>query len=134
MPALGWCLLRGDACSGGNLLLGLGVPARGCLLWGACSWGVACSWGCLLWRGVPAPRWCACTGGGCLLLGVPAAEADPPFPHVNRMTDRCKNINLATTSLQPVKGKREQCRNTSICLGDNKIHEVSKTFCSHSFY
>ena len=32
--------------------------------------------------------------------GIPACtEADPP---VNRMTDRCKNITLATTSLRPV--------------------------------
>ena len=36
--------------------------------------------------------------GGC---GIPACtEADPP--PVNRMTDRCKNITLATTSLRPV--------------------------------
>ena len=33
--------------------------------------------------------------------GIPACtEADPP--PVNRMTDRCKNITLATTSLRPV--------------------------------
>ena len=32
--------------------------------------------------------------------GIPACtEADPP---VNRMTDRCKNITLATTLLLPV--------------------------------
>ena len=42
--------------------------------------------------------------GGCLLPGrgggIPTCtEADPP---VNRMTDRCKNITLATTSLRPV--------------------------------
>ena len=37
-------------------------------------------------------------GGGC---GIPACtEADTP--PVNRMTDRCKNITLATTSLRPV--------------------------------
>ena len=34
--------------------------------------------------------------------GIPACtEADPP--PVNRMTDRCKNNTLATTSLRPVK-------------------------------
>ena len=47
--------------------------------------------------GVSAP-------GGCLLGGVdiPACtEADTP--PVNRMTDWCKNITLATTSLRPVK-------------------------------
>ena len=38
-------------------------------------------------------------GGGS--SGIPACtEADPP---VNRMTDRCKNITLATTSLRPEK-------------------------------
>ena len=37
-----------------------------------------------------------CWGGG----GIPACtKADPP---VNRMTNRCKNITLATTSLRPV--------------------------------
>ena len=48
--------------------------------------------------GVPAARGGArgvCRGGG-----IPACtEADPP---VNRITDRCKNITLATTSLRPV--------------------------------
>ena len=38
--------------------------------------------------------------------GIPAStEADPtppPPPPVNRMTNRCKNITLATTSLRPV--------------------------------
>ena len=56
--------------------------------------GVSGPGGCLL-QGVcvPAP------GGGC---GIPACtEADTP--PVNRMTDRCKNITLATTSLRPVK-------------------------------
>ena len=60
--------------------------------------GVPPSWG----EGVPPSL------GGCLLLGgggvcgIPACtEADPP--PVNRMTNRCKNITLATTLLQPVK-------------------------------
>ena len=50
--------------------------------------GSAPGGGCLVW-------------GGCLLPGggIPACtEADP----VNRMTERCKNITLATTSLRPV--------------------------------
>ena len=46
---------------------------------------------------------CASRGGGVCFLGdggIPVCtEADPP---VNRMTDRCKNITLATTLLQPV--------------------------------
>ena len=45
------------------------------------------------WGRVSAPGG---EGGG----GIPACtEADPP---VNRMTNRCKNITLATTSLRPV--------------------------------
>ena len=83
----------------------------GCLLLGAV---------CLLPRGVSASGGCVCSGGGGLLLGggllwgvsalggvhsgggvgIPACtEADTP--PVNRMTDRCKNITLATP-LRPV--------------------------------
>ena len=43
--------------------------------------------------------WCVCSGEG---GGIPACtEADPPPG--NRMTNRCKNITLATSSLRPVK-------------------------------
>ena len=55
--------------------------------------------------GVPDPRGVYLVPGvsgpgGC---GIPACtEADTPLP-VNRMTNRCKNITLATTSLRPVK-------------------------------
>ena len=77
---LGGCLLPGGVC----FLGGLGSAPGGCASWGVfargvCSWGV-CSWGC----GIPT-----CT------------EADTP--PVDRITDACKNITLATTSLQPVK-------------------------------
>ena len=52
--------------------------------------------------------------GGCLVLGGSPWQAEGGFPlaggfsladppPVNRMTDRCKNITLATTSLRPVK-------------------------------
>ena len=96
---------------GGCLLWG-----GGCLLWGACLlWGgfaqegVSACWGvCLLpgdlLQGVSAPGGHVCSGGvsasgGC---GIPACtEADTPL--VNKMTKRCKNITLATTSLRPVK-------------------------------
>ena len=89
------CLLWGFVCSGGCLLQG-GVCSGVWGGWeGVWSWGVSgprgstlggiCSGGCLLW-GVwyPSINWCR-------------------HPPVNRMTDRCKNITLATTSLQPVK-------------------------------
>ena len=39
--------------------------------------------------------------GGCLLRGG-SQHALRQTPPVNRMTDRCKNITLATTSLRPV--------------------------------
>ena len=66
-----------------SLLPGGGVSAAG---------GV-CSGGCLL------PGVASLLPGG----GIPACtEADPP---VNRMTNRCKNITLATTSLRPVNIK-----------------------------
>ena len=93
------CLLLGGVCSRGCLLWGnvysWGVSALGCLLWGVCSRG------CLL-QGVSAlagvySRGVSAPGGG-----IPACtEADTPL--LNRMTDRCKNITLATTSLRPVK-------------------------------
>ena len=44
---------------------------------------------------------CVFSGGGCA-GGIPSCtEADPP-PPVNRMTDRCKNMTIAT-SLRTVK-------------------------------
>ena len=55
---------------------------------GVCSGGV---WsGGYLVRGV-------CSRGG--ITACTEAESPP----LNRMTDRCKNITLATTSLRPVK-------------------------------
>ena len=77
------CLLRGGLVLGGRGV----VSAPG----GVWSRGVSALGGLVLGRGV----W---SQGG----GIPACtEADPP-PPVNRMTDRCKNITLATTSLRPV--------------------------------
>ena len=112
---------RGGVCSQGGVC-SMGSALGGCLLWGVCSggcllWGGVCSWGwgclllgCLL-LGVSAPGVvCSqgggvCPMGGCLLLGGSApggyALRQIPLP-VNRMTNRCKNITLATTSLRPV--------------------------------
>ena len=60
-----------------------GVPGRG---------GVVClvRWGCA-WSGGGLPQ--------CLVGYHPPDQAHPPM---NRMTNRCKNITLATPSLQPV--------------------------------
>ena len=47
---------------------------------------------------------CAWSGGVCLSAlwdTTPPDQAHHP-PPVNRMTNRCKNITLATTSLRPV--------------------------------
>ena len=84
VSAPGGCLLQGDVCS-------RGVSAPGGVV---CSWRVS-AWGCLL--------------TGCLLLGgvcsggvVSQHALRQTLPPVNRMTDRCKNITLATTSLRPV--------------------------------
>ena len=51
---------------------------------------------------VPAAHWPyagVCFPGGGVLLGGFSLPGDPP---VNRITDTCKNITLATTSLRPV--------------------------------
>ena len=103
----GVCLLPGQVC----LLWGVSAPRGVCLLPGMCLLlrvcllpGVSatergvCSEGCLL-----LGQCLLLGGGGCLLQwgGIQACtEAD--IPPVNRMTDRYKNITLATTSLRPV--------------------------------
>ena len=94
----GGCLLLGGVCSQGMSALG-GVCSGGwgCLLWGVSALGGVCSGGCLL-PGGSAP------GGGCLLrgeCGIPACTEADTLP-LNRMTNRCKNITLATTSLRLV--------------------------------
>ena len=107
---LGGCLLQGGVCSWGCICSrgsaprGVSAPG-GCLLWGVYSHGGVCSRGCLL-LGVSAP-------GGCLLLGgvVSQHALRKTPPPVNRMTNRCKNITLATTSLRPVKIYFRDCLN-----------------------
>ena len=90
---------------------GVCFPGGGvCLLWGV--GGMVC----LVWGG-----WCVCLvlGGGmvclvggvvCLVRGGGVSGPGGGLPHclvgyhhppVNRMTNRCKNITLATTSLRP---------------------------------
>ena len=70
---------------------------RGCV----CSQGGVCSGGSALEVSAPGGG-----GGGCLLQGVVSQHAlrqTPSHLWTEWMTDRCKNITLATTSLQPVK-------------------------------
>ena len=84
VSALWGCLLLGGCLLQGGLLWGVSAPG------GVSTLGVS-AWGCLLSGGV-------CSEGGC---GIPACtEADSP--PVDRITDVCKNITLATTSLRPV--------------------------------
>ena len=94
VSAPGGCLLLGDVCSGG-------VCSGSCLLQGVCSGGVSApggvlSGGCLLLGGL---LWGVSVPGGCVVSQHALRQTPPP---VNRMTDRCKNIILATTSLRPV--------------------------------
>ena len=95
----------------GGVLSPVGVLSPEACTW---FWGMSGSKGCLLWGvsalGVSAPRRVSalggvCSWGGCLLLGVVSQHALRQTPPVNRMTDRCKNIALATTSLWPVTKK-----------------------------
>ena len=143
---------QGGVCSGGVSALG-SVCSEGCV----CSGGV-CSGGCLL-GGVYSG---GLLRGGCLLWGVsapggvvwyPSMHWSRQPPSVNRMTNRCKNITLATTSLRPVKRLKwenvncflqfHRCvwhsrnylhmlwRNTSFCDGiyfKNFIHIMTEPF------
>ena len=122
VPGLdGVCLVRGGWCvwSGKG---GWCVLAR----WGGVGGGW-CAWFrgvCLVWGGwcILSGGWCVWSGGcvclvrGCVCAwswgGLPQClvgyHPHPPWtrhtnpPPVNRMTNRCKNITLATTSLRPV--------------------------------
>ena len=80
----GVCLVQGVLPARGGCLPGLGgfslVPG-GSPCWEVSAW----SRGFSLW------------GGVCLVLG-----GSPEIPPVDRITDACKNITLATTSLRPV--------------------------------
>ena len=94
----GFSLVRGGVPGPGGVLLGLGVLlGPGGVLLGPGGLGCVCV--CLVPGGSP---W---SGGVLLGLGggVPGprgVSGDPP--PVNRITDTCKNITLATTSLRPV--------------------------------
>ena len=88
---------RGGVCSWGEgvyLLRGVVSALGGCLVPGEPVGGVGLlggsgPGGSVCWGGVSAPR------------GV-SQHALRQTPPVKRMTNRCKNITLATTSLRPV--------------------------------
>ena len=101
----------GGSAPGGR---GVCVCSRGecLLLGGVCSGGVSvCSGGrCLLQGGV-------CSGGGVSVPGgVYVLSQQTLPPPVNRMTNRCKNIILATTSLRPVITMRVYSDKTCTCM------------------
>ena len=75
----------------------------GCVSESAWSWGVG-----LPGRGgvvLPGPGGSAWSQGG---------FSGDPHPPVNRITDTCKNITLATTSLRPVKNRRDHQYNFTL--------------------
>ena len=105
----GWCAWSGGGClvQGGSPWSQGGVPGPGgCLVQGGFS---------LVRGGFSLVRGCVCLvpggsswsqggfslvpGGFSLVLG---GGGSPETPPVNRITDTCKNITLATTSLRPV--------------------------------
>ena len=118
-------LLRGGGVSAPRGVCSRGVSAPGgvsALEGGVCSRGVSAPGGvysggwCLLW-GVSAPRGGVCSWRGCLLQGgvcsrgvasQHALRQTPPL--VARITDACKNITLATTSLRPVIKQKKRKR------------------------
>ena len=89
---------------------------------GVWSWGHVWSWvgmsgprGCVWSRGQCLVWGCLLQRGGCLLVRY---SCQP----VNRMTDRCKDITVATTSLRPVikllvNGQRDpNCHNKHLVV------------------
>ena len=106
VSALGVCVCSsGCVCSGGCLLPGV-VSA-----WGhVCSGGLVCSGACLLWGGVYSQ------GGVSALGGWHPSMHRGRHPPVNRMTNRCKNITLATTSFRPVKRTQVYLRSIELMV------------------
>ena len=94
---------RGVPSSGGCTCLGGYLVSRGMYL---VPWGCTWSWGCTCPGVHLVPGGCTCPGdapgpGGCTCpWGVPGPGRGtcPGTPSVNRMTNRCKNINLPQTS------------------------------------
>ena len=75
---------------------GVSGPGGVCLVWG----GV-----CLVWRSLPGPGGSLVPGGGgggSLVGGLASQHGLRQTPLVDRITDACKNITLAPTSLRPV--------------------------------
>ena len=85
LPRGGSACRGGSPCRGGVCLVRGGSPCQGVSAW---SWG-----GCLPGPGGVLPA------GGCLPGPGGVLRSPPP---VDRITDTCKSITLATTSLRPV--------------------------------
>ena len=92
---------------GGVCLVGGGLPGPGgvCLVLGGSPWSGGCLPGpgggfSLVRGGSPCRRGGSAWSGG--VLPGPGGVLRRP-PPVKRITDTCKNITLATTSLRPVK-------------------------------
>ena len=112
VPALAGCTLQGVLLPG-VYLPWQGVPCRGCSCQGCtCLGRVYLAWGAPV-RGVPALAGCTCLGRVYLPMwrylpkrggtcpGTPHSLAGSSC-HVNRMTDRCKNMPCPKLCLQAV--------------------------------
>ena len=68
--------------------------------------------------GVSAPG-----GGVCLWSGggyIPSCNVYIPSCNVNRMTDACENITLATKKLRPVKMVKSNNTKTTLAVADRR--------------
>ena len=122
---------------GVGLLLGVGVPALvlgvwsqgGSALGGVSAPGRVPAYGhgrCLPWGVLSAPGGaCLWSGGACFWppRGIPTCNGADPSPHVNRMTERSKNIILLQTSFAGGKNTKN-----SLCLFFKVFLISSKTF------
>ena len=101
----------GSPWSGGFSLVPGGSAWSGGVLPGGCLPGLGGSpWS---WGGLPGPGGSPCRGGS------------PETPPVNRITDTCKNITLATTSLRPVTRSWTFSCNLSVSLSTFTLFQTT---------
>ena len=104
--------LGGSPCPGGVWLVQGGSPC-----WGGV--GSPCPGGLPAWGGLPGLGGFSLPGGSPSLGGSPC-PGGLPVRGAGRITDTCKNITLATTSLRPVKMTNTVCKSA--------FHETSFSY------